>query len=99
MLEVLKSLAPMILAVVFVYTASVFASMGIKKKGDRRVAFVGAIAIEAVSFSIWVPCFSDLFNAIGLIEEAKQTAMIIAIILVLFGTVIATVYNLKQIET
>lgn len=95
----MKSLAPMVLAAIFVFTAANFMSTGIKKKADRKVAFVGAIIIEIVSFTIWIPCFNDLFNAIGLTAATKPTAMIIAVALVLLGTAITTILGLKQKET
>lgn len=99
MLEVLKNIAPMFLAVIFVYTAAVFVSAGIKKKSDRKIAIIGACAIMLVSFTIWIPCFNDLYEVIGLLGETKQFAMIASIALVLLFAVIATIFNLKREET
>jgi len=97
-LEIFKNVVPMLLASMFVFTAAHFVSTGIKKKTDRRVAFIGALFIELVSFTIWIPCFSDLYNAMGLIEEAKKMAMIFSIVAVLIGTIIAMIFCLKQKE-
>lgn len=96
MLDVLKCLIPMVLAVIFLLTAAMFLSLGIKKKEERKVTIIGAIFIELVSFSIWIPNLSELFNIFGLAENVKQILMIIAIAMILLGTAVAVVFNLKQ---
>ena len=42
------NIVPMFLAAVFTYTAAAFAGMGLKKKGDRKIAIVGSITILLV---------------------------------------------------
>ena len=96
MLEILKNIAPMILAVMFTYTAAVFAGAGFQKKGDRKIAFVGAGSILLVSFTIWWPSFNDLFDAVGLLGEDKRAAMIISISCILLGFAIATFINVRK---
>ena len=97
MLEVLRILISMFLAAFFVYTAAMVASMGIKKKENRKMALIGAILIELVSFTIWVPSLNDLFNVVGL--ENKIVAMIVSIIFILVATVVVTIFNIKREET
>ena len=96
MLEILKNIAPMFLAVVFTYAAAVFAGAGFQKKSDRKIAFGGAFCILLVSFSIWVPCFNDLYNVIGLVGENKKLAMIISLGGVIIGYMIATFINVRK---
>ena len=92
------NIVPMFLAAVFTYTAAAFAGMGLKKKGDRKIAIVGSITILLVSFTIWYPSFNDLYDVLGLLGREKQVAMTISIISVLLGTVIATIFNMKRTE-
>ena len=96
MLEILKNIAPMFLALMFTYTAAVFAGAGFQKKSDRKIAFGSAFCILLISFTIWVPCFDDLYDAIGLVYEAKKIAMILSIVGVIVGCMIATFINVKK---
>ena len=96
MLDVLKCLVPMVLAAIFVLTAAMFFSMGIKERENRKVTIIGAIFIELVSFTIWIPNLNDLFNIMALTEDVKQTLLIAATGVILLATAIAVVFNLKQ---
>ena len=98
MLEVFNNIVPMFLAAVFTYTATTFAGMGIKKKGDRKIAIVASLVILMISFTIWYPSFNGLYDVLGLLGKEKQVAMTISIISVLVGTVIATIFNVKHTE-
>lgn len=95
-LDVFKCLIPMVLAVIFVLTAAMFFSMGIKDKENRKVAIIGAIFIELISFTIWIPSLNDLFNIMALAEEVKQILFVVTTVIILLATAIATVFNLKQ---
>lgn len=96
MLDVFSCLIPMVLAVIFSLTAAMFFSMGIKRKEDRKVTVIGAIMIELVSFTVWLPSLNDLFNLIGFAESTKLVLMAVCIVLILLATAIAVVFNLKQ---
>ena len=96
MLDVLKCLIPMVLAVIFVLTAAMFFGMGLKEKENRKVTIIGAIFIELISFTIWLPCLDDLFNIMALTEDVKRTLFAVATAVILLATVIAVVFNLKQ---
>ena len=95
-LDVFKCLIPMVLAAIFVLTAAMFFSMGIKEKEERKVTIIGAIFIELISFTIWLPCLDDLFNIMSLAEDTKQVLFAIATVLILLCTAIAVAFNLKQ---
>ena len=96
MLDVFKCLIPMVLAAIFVLTAAMFFSMGIKDKENRKVTVIGAVFIELVSFTIWLPCLNDLFNIMALTEDVKQILFVVATAVILLATAIAVVFNLKQ---
>lgn len=99
MLEVLKCLIPLVLAATFVYAAATFASMGFKKKEERRFSIVGATFIELLSFTIWIPNLSELFTIIGFEEKTKTVAMVVSVMLIVFGSIAATMHIIKQEET
>lgn len=96
MLDVFSCLIPMFLAAIFVFTAAVFFSMGIKRKEERTIVIFGAIFIEFISFTIWIPSLNDLLNLMSLAEDTKQVLFIVAIALILIYTAVAIVFNLKQ---
>lgn len=96
MLDVFKCLVPMVLAAIFVLTAAMFFSMGIKEKENRKVTIIASIFIELISFSIWLPCLNDLFNIMSLAENVKHIMFAVATALILLATAIAIVFNLKQ---
>lgn len=98
-MEVLKSLLPMVLAVIFVWCAAIFAAMAIKQKKNRLVGGIGALMIELVSFTIWIPSLNDLFDQIALLPQTRSVAMLIAIVVILCGTTIATIWEVKKKET
>lgn len=95
-LDVFNCLIPMVLAVIFVLTAAVFFSTGIKDKKNRKVAIIGATVIELISFTIWLPCLNDLFNIMLLAENTKSMLFAVATVLILIVTAIAVVFILKQ---
>ena len=94
MLDVFKCLVPMVLAAIFVLTAAMFFSMGIKE--NRKVTIIASIFIELISFTIWLPCLNDLFNIMSLAENVKHIMFAVATALILLATAIAIVFNLKQ---
>ena len=86
----------MVLAAIFSLSAAVFFSLGIRKKEDRKVTVIGAIFIELISFTVWLPSLNDLFNIIGFAENIKTILLMASIALILLGTVVAIAFNLKQ---
>ncbi len=96
MLDVFKCLIPMVLAAIFVLTAAMFFSMGIREKESRKITVIGAIFIELISFTIWIPSLNDLFNIMALAEDVKQNLFVVATLIILLATAIATAFNLKQ---
>lgn len=96
MLDVFECLIPMVLAAIFVWTAAMFFGLGIRDKADRKVTIIGAIFIELISFTIWIPNLNELFNIIGFAESVKQILMIVAIVLILLATAIAILFEMKQ---
>lgn len=96
MLDVFKCLIPMVLAAIFSFTAAVFFSLGIRKKEDRKATVIGAIFIELISFTVWLPSLNDLFNIFGFAENIKTILFMASIALILIGTAVAIVFNLKQ---
>ena len=95
-LDVFKCLIPMVLAAIFSFTAAVFFSLGIRKKEDRKATVIGAIFIELISFTVWLPSLNDLFNILGFAENIKTILFMASIALILIGTAVAIVFNLKQ---
>lgn len=97
-LDVFKCLIPMVLAAIFVLTAAMFFSMGIKgkEKEERKVTIIGAIFIELISFTIWLPCLNDLFDIMSLAEDTKNVLFAASTALILLCTAIAVAFNLKQ---
>lgn len=96
MLDVFKCLIPMVLAAIFVYTAAMFFGLGIKVKEERTIVIFGAIFIEFISFTIWIPCLNDLFNLMSLAEDTKQILFIVATVIILIYTAVAVRFELKQ---
>ena len=99
MLEVVKAILPMILACVFSATAGMFAAMAVKKEHDWKIGIIGAVVIEAVSFTIWLPCLNDLFNVLGMVADAKNIAFLIATGVILLGTAAVTIFEVRHKET
>ena len=99
MLEVVKAIHPMILAGVFSATAAMFAAMAVKKEHDWKIGIIGAVVIEAVSFTIWLPCLNDLFNIFGMVENTKNIALLISIGVILLGTAAVAIFEVKRKET
>ena len=95
-LDVFECLIPMVLAAIFVWTAVMFFGIGMKQKEDRKVTMIGAILIELVSFTIWIPNLSELFSIIGFAENVKQILMAISIALILLATAVAILFEMKQ---
>ena len=98
-MEVFNAFAPMILAVVFVYTAATFASEGIRRKDTRKISIIGAIIIELISFTIWIPSLNDIFMMVRLEEVAYINAMIFCIVTILIVTIILTLLMAKKEKT
>ena len=96
MLDVFKCLVPMVLAVIFVWSAAIFFSIGIKEKEYRKVTIIGTIVIELISFTIWIPSLNDLFSIIGLAENVKQILICVSIVLILLATAVTVLFEMKQ---
>ena len=99
MLEVFKEIIPMFLAAVFVYSAAAIVSIGIKEKGSLKVAIIGAIFIELISFTIWIPSLNGVFSFIGIVEPAKTIALCISILIIVLGTIIIARSMIKKTKT
>lgn len=99
LLEVLKSIFPMFMALLFIWCAGIFGALAITNKKERKVGLVGALLIELVSFTIWIPCLNDLFDALALLPQTRTIVMVVAIVAILSGTVAVAIWEARKTKT